>query len=110
MPSRYEPCGLGQMIAFRYGSIPVVHATGVLADTVEPFDAASGEGNGFVFSKPTAPALAAAINQGLSAYKQKQVWPKLVAKVMGIDHSWKNSAQRYLELYQRLLKERRAKT
>ncbi len=110
MPSRYEPCGLGQMIAFRYGSVPVVHATGGLADTVEPFDPATGEGNGFVFREPTADALAAAISQGLSAYKQRPTWSKLVTKVMGIDHSWKNSAKRYLELYKQVAKEGRAKS
>jgi starch synthase len=110
MPSRYEPCGLGQMIALRYGSIPVVHATGGLADTVQGFDAATGEGNGFVFREPTAEALAAAIREGLSAYKKERVWADLVGKVVGIDHSWRKSAGQYLELYRRLMEEEPAKS
>ncbi len=108
MPSRYEPCGLGQMIAFRYGSVPVVHATGGLADTVEPFDPGTGAGNGFVFREPTAEALAAAIREALAVYRQRQAWAKLVRKIMGIDHSWRKSGARYLELYRRLAKKGRA--
>jgi len=110
MPSRYEPCGLGQMIAFRYGAIPVVHKTGGLADTVEPFDRAKGRGNGFVFDQPTPEAFARAVSEALEAYADREAWAKLVRRVMRIDHSWRSSATQYLELYRSIVEEERARS
>ena len=70
MPSRYEPCGLNQIYSLRYGTVPVVRATGGLDDTIEPFDAASGRGTGFKFEEYTGEALLGALRQALAAYRQ----------------------------------------
>ena len=98
MPSRYEPCGLGQMIAMRYGSIPVVRKTGGLADTVIEFDPKSGRGNGFLFEGFDPKALIAAIGRGLDTYGSDS-WAKLVANAMAADFSWNQSAKQYAEVY-----------
>lgn len=93
MPSRFEPCGLGQMIAMRYGTVPVVRAVGGLADTV--FD----QVNGFVFKPMTAKALKATLKKALDVYGDKNVWQKIQQNGMRGDFSWNQSAQKYLELY-----------
>jgi starch synthase len=92
MPSKYEPCGLGQMIAFRYGSIPLVFKTGGLADTVN-------KDNGFVFEKYSADELLKTVKAALSAFSDKQKWAALAKKAMGLNFSWEASARKYLELY-----------
>jgi len=97
MPSRFEPCGLGQMIALRYGTIPVVRATGGLADTVHED---GPQPNGFVFTDYTPQALRGALGRAVAAYHRKDEWAKLVANAMTCDFSWGASARRYLELYQ----------
>jgi len=97
MPSRYEPCGLGQMIAMRYGTVPVVRATGGLADTVTEKGPA---GNGFVFTQYTAAELVAAVRRAQSAYADKAGWQQIVRRAMTCDFSWGASARRYEELYQ----------
>ncbi|MDD5136295.1 MAG: glycogen/starch synthase [Candidatus Omnitrophica bacterium] len=102
IPSRYEPCGLAQMISFRYGTIPVVRETGGLKDSVKEFNPKAGEGNGFTFSEYRADHLFAAIKRALAFYKNKTVWPGLVKSVMALDFSWKRSAAEYLKLYQRI--------
>jgi starch synthase len=103
MPSRFEPCGLGQMIALRYGTIPVVRATGGLADTVQNYDPATGRGNGFTFQEYTPHALAQAFSDALEYYAQPPLWQRLMQTAMAADHSWDASARRYVELYQHAL-------
>jgi len=100
MPSRYEPCGLGQMISMRYGTIPVVRRTGGLADTVFPFDPDTASGNGFVFQPYEAAALASAIHRGLEIQQRPQAWAVLMANAMTSDFSWQRSGARYLDVYQ----------
>jgi len=107
MPSRYEPCGLNQMYSLRYGTIPIVRATGGLADTVQEFDPATGRGNGFVFEPYTAEAMCGAIGRALSAYGKKRSWKKLISQVMLADFSWKRAAMKYVEAYRRAASERR---
>lgn len=103
MPSRYEPCGLGQMISFKYGTIPVARQTGGLKDSVREFDPQTGEGEGFTFTAYKAEDLFAAIKKALSVYKDKESWGKLVRHVMGLDFSWTASAREYLKLYSRII-------
>jgi starch synthase len=107
MPSRFEPCGLGQMIAMRYGSVPVVRATGGLADTVHNFDARTGEGNGFTFTRYDRWALFAAVVRALETYRHQEVWRKLQINGMSTDFSWQKSAKRYVELYQKAVEFKR---
>lgn len=102
MPSRYEPCGLGQMIAQRYGAVPVVRRTGGLADTVEEFDPAANCGTGFVFDEPNPEALEAALRRALSVYEDREVWRGLQRRGMARDFSWGHAAEQYLELYRRV--------
>jgi starch synthase len=99
MPSRVEPCGLTQMIAMRYGSVPVVRETGGLADTVQDWDPATGAGNGFVFRPYDRWALFAATVRAIETYRYKDNWRRLQLAGMGADYSWERSAQRYVELY-----------
>lgn len=101
MPSRFEPCGLGQMIAMRYGSVPVVRAVGGLADTVQDFDPRTGQGNGFAF-KPYDPwMLYATVVRALENYKYGETWRQLQTRGMQADFSWRSSAQQYVALYHR---------
>lgn len=101
MPSRYEPCGLNQMYSLRYGTIPIVRATGGLADTVHDYAFETGKGNGFVFEKYTGEALLATIRRALTLYQKKRPWKKLITEVMKIDHSWGSTAKRYVQIYER---------
>ena len=101
MPSRYEPCGLGQMIAMRYGATPVVRRTGGLADTVEAFDPARDEGTGFLFDEASPEALADAIEEALDVYQDRAAWRALQLRGMAKDWSWERSAGQYAGLYQR---------
>lgn len=100
MPSQSEPCGLAQMIASRYGTVPIVRSTGGLRDTIQ--DSSFGEGNGFVFEEYDANALLLAIQRGLQAYKNEHNWNRLVQWIMGIDFSWEKSAREYENLYLQL--------
>src|SRR5437016_8775002 len=99
MPSRFEPCGLGQLIAMRYGSVPIVHAVGGLADTVQEYDPRTGEGNGFAFTNYDPWELFAAIVRALDLFRFKDIWRKLQLRGMAADHSWQASAMRYVEVY-----------
>jgi starch synthase len=99
MPSRFEPCGLGQMIAMRYGSIPVVRRTGGLADTVQDYDPQTGQGSGFTFVEYDHWMLFAAIVRALETYKNRQVWNRLVNHDMAADYSWNASAHEYIKIY-----------
>jgi starch synthase len=96
MPSRYEPCGLSQMIAMRYGCVPVVRAVGGLHDTVT-----DGE-TGFVFIKPKTRDFVTAIKRAFGKYNDKEAWQTLQKNGMSQDFSWTKSALKYFELYRRL--------
>jgi starch synthase len=100
MPSRYEPCGLGQLLAYRYGAIPVVRRTGGLADTVDDFDENPGRGRGFVFETFEAEALGQALDRALAHFRNTETWGTLVSRAMQVDFSWKSSATAYLKLYE----------
>ena len=102
MPSRYEPCGLNQMYSLRYGTPPVVRATGGLADTVEdatPRSIARGEANGFVFQDPSPQALQAALERALAVFETPKLWMKLIKTGMRGDYGWRRSAASYLKAY-----------
>ena len=100
MPSAFEPGGLGQLIALRYGTLPIVHATGGLADTVTDLDANPGAGNGVSFTPYSASALLDALHRALRLYAERGRWPSLVARAMAYDSRWSASARAYSELYQ----------
>ncbi|MDP2912763.1 MAG: glycogen synthase GlgA [Candidatus Omnitrophota bacterium] len=102
VPSKYEPCGLSQMISFKYGTIPVVRQTGGLADSVKEFDPRTGGGNGFTFAEYKPQALFSAIKKALSARENRKAWNELVKKVMGLDFSWEASAKEYIGLYTKI--------
>ncbi|SDG33709.1 starch synthase [Selenomonas sp. WCT3] len=105
MPSDYEPCGIGQLIALRYGAVPVVRETGGLKDTVQQYDKYTNEGNGFVFGDYNAHEMMYALKRALSAYENFEEWQHIVANAMNTDYSWTNSAREYKELYHKLLEE-----
>jgi starch synthase len=102
MPSRYEPCGLNQIYSMKYGTVPVVRATGGLDDTVEPFDGKTG--TGFKFSEYAPEALLATIRQALEVYRQPKAWRQLIHNGMRKDFSWLGSAKQYVKIYQALHK------
>lgn len=102
MPSQFEPCGLGQLIALRYGTIPIVRETGGLKDTVEPYNQFSGEGNGFSFANYNAWDLFQTIEHALSCYKDKAIWDGLIKHAMKSDNSWEKAADKYIQLYDSL--------
>jgi starch synthase len=101
MPSRYEPCGLNQMYSLRYGTVPIVRATGGLADTVEDFDPTAGTGTGFVFEAYESAAMLEAVERAVAAYGDREAWEGLVSRGMALDYSWGASAGRYIDLYGR---------
>jgi starch synthase len=98
VPSRYEPCGLVQMYAQRYGALPVARATGGLVDTVVDCDAKLETGTGFLFDEPTADALLGATERAIAA-KSLSGWPALVRRIMRLDRGWEGPARRYEQLY-----------
>lgn len=105
MPSRFEPCGLGQLYAMRYGAIPIVHAVGGLRDTViDPGDAelARGNGTGIAFAAATAPALLAAVERGVALHRDRVAFAALRGSAMSRDSSWRASAREYVRLYESL--------
>ena len=103
MPSKFEPCGLSQMIAMRYGAIPVVRETGGLKDTVIPFNPVDGSGVGFTFKTYDAYDMLDAIKRALATYEDNKLWRNGVVKnAMKADFSWKKSAQEYITLYKSL--------
>jgi starch synthase len=102
MPSRYEPSGLNQLYSLRYGTVPVVRRTGGLADSIvdaTPDAIERGEATGFVFEEYTADAFWAAIERALAAYRNPEVWSKLMQAGMATDFSWDRAAKAYVELY-----------
>ena len=102
MPSQYEPCGLNQMYSLRYGTVPIVRATGGLEDTVEDFDEATGRGTGFKFRDYTSDAMLHAIERALAVYRRPTRWQALRVAGMRKDYSWDASALEYVKLYDRL--------
>lgn len=103
MPSLFEPCGLGQLIAMKYGAIPIVRETGGLNDTVQAWNEETREGNGFSFRNFNAHDMLFTIRRALSFYHDKDIWKKLVQRAMEMDNSWAQSAFRYNQLYAELI-------
>lgn len=103
MPSFVEPCGLGQMIAMRYGSVPVVRETGGLADTVIDYTSDKGRGTGFVFRDKTPEAGISALDRALNVYGDKEMWRAIQMRGMSTDFSWTASAEEYVDLYHRAI-------
>ena len=101
MPSRYEPCGLNQIYSLRYGTIPVVRATGGLDDTIKDYQ--GGEGNGFKFREYSADALVDKVREALKIYRNRKAWERLQKRAMKEDFSWEKSAKKYVDLYMRAL-------
>ena len=106
MPSRFEPCGLTQMYALRYGSAPVVRATGGLRDTVSEFDPAGGAGNGFVFEKFDTAEMVAALGRMVAMFRDRVTWRRLMQNCFAADFSWERAARQYVEWFARLRKDR----
>jgi len=102
MPSHYEPCGLNQIYSLRYGTVPIVRATGGLDDTIESWDAKTGKGVGFKFGEYTGEALMLAVRAALTAFKDRDGWTKLMRNGMSRDFSWKISAREYVKVYDRV--------
>ncbi len=110
MPSRYEPCGLGQLISFKYGTVPVVRSTGGLADTVIDLDADPDKGNGFMFKEYSSDALYAAVKRAVLRYSSdKKAWASVAKRIMGYDYSWNLSARKYVALYKKAIENLRTK-
>jgi len=103
MPSRFEPCGMNQMYSLKYGTVPIVRATGGLSDTVKQFK--DGDGNGFVFEKYAAEEMMLAVKNAVDTFQDKDTWSKIVENGMSENFSWKASAEKYDELYVKLLEE-----
>lgn len=109
MPSRYEPCGLNQIYSLKYGTIPLVRATGGLDDTVESFDPGTGKGNGFKFFSYDATELVEKVKEAIGIFlHDKANWRKLMQNAVTCDFSWEKSAERYVELYQKALSQAEA--
>jgi starch synthase len=104
MPSHIEPCGLGQMIAMRYGCVPIVRATGGLADTVSNYTTKNRRGTGFTFSTYTSKSCMRALKRALNAYQNTNIWRGLQRRGMQTDFSWSASAQEYVKLYRKAIK------
>ncbi len=100
MPSRFEPCGLSQLISYKYGTIPIVHHTGGLVDTVKDYDEGGG---GFVFSKYHEDELAKAVERARLVFNKKEEWQRILKEVMGYDFSWSRTTDEYIKLYQKCL-------
>lgn len=100
MPSRYEPCGLNQIYSLKYGTVPVVRATGGLDDTVEEFDTRTGKGTGFKFKAYDGKALTECLQEAIAAFRDPKQWRKIQANGMAKDFSWKPSAAAYVKVYE----------
>jgi len=106
MPSRYEPCGLNQIYSLKYGTAPVVRATGGLDDTIEEWNAELGTGTGFKFEGLGADALLAEIDRALAAFQDKEAWQKLMRNGMERNYSWEQPAREYAEVYEEVARRR----
>ncbi len=103
MPSKSEPCGLAQMIALRYGTVPIVRETGGLKDSIEAYNKYEGTGNGFSFANYNANEMLLIIKEALEIYGDESQWKVLLKNAFGSDFSWKKSAQKYIEMYREIL-------
>ena len=103
MPSRYEPCGLNQMYSLRYGTVPVVRATGGLVDSVAPWDAATKKGTGFLFSDYSGDAMLAALADAVRVFADRKQWNRLQQNGMKVDFSWDRAAREYVKVYKRVI-------
>ena len=103
MPSKFEPCGLGQLIALKYGTVPIVRETGGLNDTVQPYNEFSGEGNGFSFTKFNAHDMLYTIRRAIYFYQDQEIWDQLITSAMEMKYSWAQSAFKYNQLYSGLV-------
>ncbi|GAB2718278.1 glycogen synthase GlgA [Paenibacillus thermoaerophilus] len=103
MPSLFEPCGIGQLLAFRYRSVPIVRETGGLKDTVQAYDPTKGEGTGFTFQSYNAHDMLHAVRRALSCYGRSEQWNKIAANIAKVDVGWSRSAKQYVKLYRKLL-------
>jgi starch synthase len=102
MPSRYEPCGLNQMYSLKYGTVPLVRATGGLDDTIVDYtESSSDSGNGFKFAQYSSSALLEKLREARRLYADKAQWNRIMQNGMACDFSWESSAKRYVELYQK---------
>ena len=101
MPSRFEPCGLNQIYSLKYGTVPIVRATGGLDDTIENWDPRAGRGTGFKFSEYTGEALLHTVKLALKAYQDRDAWQRLMRSGMSKDFSWNASAREYVRVYER---------
>lgn len=108
LPSRFEPCGINQLIALRYGCIPVVRHIGGLIDTIDDYNPKTQKGNGFSFSKYDSRELLVAITRAMEIYKYKESWKSIITNGMKVSHSWKIPAQKYTTLYKKALKNKQA--
>jgi starch synthase len=106
MPSKYEPCGLNQIYSLKYGTIPVVRATGGLEDTIVPYDPATGKGNGFKFTHYDAKEFLQQINSAIHYYHRPEHWERLLRNAMTADFSWQRSAESYVGLYRKALEKK----
>jgi starch synthase len=106
MPSRYEPCGLNQIYSLKYGTVPVVRATGGLDDTIEEWNPEKGTGTGFKFEGYTSPELLAAIDRALAAFQDKKSWHKLMRNGMAQNYSWEQPAREYAAIYDEVARRR----
>ena len=102
MPSKSEPCGLSQMVALRYGTVPIVRETGGLRDSIT--DSGDGKGNGFTFKTYNAHDMLDAMHRALDAYYNKPHWKELVKRAMECDFSWGRSSNEYIKMYKQLMK------
>ncbi|NUU62737.1 glycogen synthase GlgA [Paenibacillus agri] len=102
MPSKFEPCGISQLLALRYGSIPVVRETGGLNDTVHSYNEVTGEGNGFTFKDYNAHDMMHTLRRGISIYNQPEHWKRITKNAFAGDYSWNVSAQQYIDIYKRI--------
>ena len=103
MPSAYEPCGIGQLIAMRYGTIPVARATGGLVDTIIPYNKSTQEGNGYLFADYNAHDMMYTVKKALTLFRDFNSWKLLMQNAMNTDYSWARSAKEYKALYERLI-------
>ena len=106
MPSKYEPCGLNQLYSLRYGTVPIVRATGGLADTVIDYDAERHHGTGFSFKNYSAREMLVAIQRALVVYSNTALWEDLIRRDMSQDWSWEESARNYMLLYRKIYERR----
>jgi starch synthase len=101
MPSRYEPCGLNQIYSLRYGTVPIVRATGGLDDTVEAFDPKTGDGTGFKFTEYHGTALLETVKDAIEVFQNRSAWEKLMRNGMAKDYSWTASARDYVKVFEK---------